>query len=83
MPFVTRSSQYPPDAVEKITGVPAEDLVKAARFYARSKPAAIQWGVPVDMTGALTPLVQAISGPVGSDRQSGCSRRQRNGPLCL
>ena len=59
--FCNEVSQYPPDAVEKITGVPADDLVKAARFYARSKPAAIHWGVAVDMTGALTPLVQAIS----------------------
>jgi anaerobic selenocysteine-containing dehydrogenase len=59
--FCNEVSQYPPEVAEKVTRVPADDLVKAARFYARSKPAAIHWGVAVDMTGALTPLVQAIS----------------------
>ena len=40
--------------------MPAKDIVKAARFFASCKPAAIHWGVAVDMTPALTPLVQAI-----------------------
>jgi len=59
--FRREVDEYPPDKVESITWVPADDMAKAARFYARSKPAAIHWGVAVDMTGALTPLVQAIS----------------------
>jgi len=55
------ADMYPPDKVAAITGVSAEDIAKAARFYAKSKPASIHWGVAVDMTPALTPLVQAIS----------------------
>ncbi len=59
--FCREAGKYPLDKVEKITGVPADDIADAARFYAKSKPAAIHWGVAVDMTPALTPLVQAIS----------------------
>jgi anaerobic selenocysteine-containing dehydrogenase len=59
--FCREVDRYPLDQVEKITGVRAEDIAAAARFYAKSKPASIHWGVAVDMTPALTPLVQAIS----------------------
>jgi anaerobic selenocysteine-containing dehydrogenase len=59
--FRREADGYAPEKVAAITGVPAEDIVKAARFYAKSKPASIHWGVAVDMTPALTPLVQAIS----------------------
>jgi anaerobic selenocysteine-containing dehydrogenase len=54
-------NRYPLEKVEEITGVPAEDIARAARFYAKSKPAAIHWGVAIDMTPAVTPLCQAIS----------------------
>jgi anaerobic selenocysteine-containing dehydrogenase len=30
-------------------------------MYARAKPAAIHWGVPIDMTPAITPTTQAIT----------------------
>ena len=59
--FREEVNQYPLDKVEEITRVKAEDIAKAARFYAKAKPASIHWGVAVDMTPALTPLVQAIS----------------------
>jgi len=59
--FRREADGYAPEQVAAITGVPAEDIVEAARFYAKSKPASIHWGVAVDMTPALTPLVQAIS----------------------
>ena len=35
---------FAPDAVEKITGVPAEQIVRAARLFAGSKPAALLTG---------------------------------------
>jgi len=54
-------NQYPVERVAEITGVPEEDISEAARFYARSKPASIHWGVPIDMTPAITPTVQAIA----------------------
>ena len=52
---------YPPDRVETITGVPAREIQAAAELYAKSKPASIHWGVAVDMTPALTPLVTGIT----------------------
>jgi len=52
---------YPLDRVEAITGVPAKDIQAAAELYATSKPASIHWGVAVDMTPALTPLVTGIT----------------------
>lgn len=59
--FLKELQQYPLEKVEEITGVPAEEIRKAAMFYAKSKPAGIHWGVAVDMTPALTPLVTGIT----------------------
>jgi len=59
--FCAEVKNYPLKRVEEITGVPAADIREAARFYAKSKPAAIHWGVAVDMTPALTPLVTGIA----------------------
>ena len=53
--------QYTPEEVEKITAVPAREIIGAARLYATSKPASIHWGVPIDMTPEITPLCQAIA----------------------
>jgi anaerobic selenocysteine-containing dehydrogenase len=47
-PFVKRVNEYPPDRVEKITWVPDEKIREAARLYATTKPAAIQWGVAIE-----------------------------------
>lgn len=59
--FKKRIDEYDPYVVEKITGIPAEDIIEAARLYARSKPASIHWGVPIDMTPNVTPLCHAIA----------------------
>jgi len=59
--FYERVGQYPPDRVAEITWVPEKDIVEAARLYAHSKPSAIHWGVPIDMTPAVTPTSQAIN----------------------
>ena len=59
--FQKEVDQYHLEKVEEITGVPAEDIRKSALLYAKSKPASIHWGVAVDMTPALTPLVTGIS----------------------
>lgn len=56
-----RVQQYPPERVAEITWVPKEKIVEAARFYARSKPAAIQWGLAVDMSRAGVPAAHAIA----------------------
>jgi len=59
--FCERVNEYSVERVAEITWVPEEDILDAARFYARSKPASIHWGVPLDMTPAVTPTVQAIT----------------------
>jgi len=59
--FCEEVAKYPPDKVEAITGVSARKITEAAKLYAKSKPASIQWGVPIDMTPAVTPLCQAIA----------------------
>jgi anaerobic selenocysteine-containing dehydrogenase len=59
--FCEEVNRYPVKRVSEITWVPQDDIVKAARLYVRSKPASIHWGVPIDMTPAITPTVQAIT----------------------
>lgn len=59
--FREEVNQYPLERVAEITMVPEEDIAEAARLYARSKPASIHWGVPIDMTPAITPTTQAIT----------------------
>ncbi len=43
-PFVKRINEYSLDRVEEITWVPKEKIREAARLFATTKPAAIQWG---------------------------------------
>jgi len=47
-PFVTRVREYPLGKVEEITRVPKEKIREAARLFATTKPAAIQWGVALE-----------------------------------
>jgi len=48
--FVKRVQEYPLDKVEEITWVPADKVKEAARLYAQTKPACIQWGVAIEQT---------------------------------
>ena len=59
--FCERVNEYSVERVAEITWVPEKEIVEAARFYAKSRPAAIHWGVPIDMTPAITPTTQAIT----------------------
>jgi anaerobic selenocysteine-containing dehydrogenase len=54
-------NRYPVERVAEITMIPEKDIIEAARFYAKNKPASIHWGVPIDMTPAITPTAQAIA----------------------
>ena len=47
-PFVERVNEYPPERVEQITRVPQDKIRQAARLFATTKPAAIQWGVAIE-----------------------------------
>lgn len=56
-----RVQQYPLSKVSEITWVPGEQIAEAARLFAASKPASVQWGVPVDMNPNGTTTAQAIA----------------------
>jgi anaerobic selenocysteine-containing dehydrogenase len=43
-----RVEEYVPEKVAEITWVPPDNIRMAARLYAQSKPACIQWGVGID-----------------------------------
>ncbi|MCL2883480.1 MAG: molybdopterin-dependent oxidoreductase, partial [Coriobacteriia bacterium] len=57
-----RVQEYPVAKVSEITWIPEEQIVRAARLIASSKPATMQWGVAVDMTKEALPAGQAILG---------------------
>jgi len=56
-----RVQQYLPEKVAEITWIPAEQIREAARLYATSKPAAIQWGIPIDSNREGVVVSQAIT----------------------
>lgn len=58
--FVERVREYPPERVEKITGVPAEKIAEAARLYACTRPACVQWGVAIEQTVNCTDNVRVL-----------------------
>ncbi|MFC1990239.1 molybdopterin-dependent oxidoreductase, partial [Chloroflexota bacterium] len=58
--FVERLSDYPLDKVEAITWVPAENIREAARLYAQTKPACIQWGVAIEQTINCTDNIRSL-----------------------
>jgi formate dehydrogenase alpha subunit len=45
--FLATLEQFPPEYAEEVSGVPAEDIRKAARLYAMAKNAAIYWGMGI------------------------------------
>jgi len=47
-PFVECVKRYAPEKVEKITWVPKQKIKAAARLFATTKPAGIQWGVAIE-----------------------------------
>ena len=86
-----RVKQYPPRKVAEITWLPEQDIVRTARLYATSKPAAIIWGVKSDMQGRnVTGITQAkcilraITGNldvVGGDMLSGPCEKANYGAM--
>lgn len=59
--LVESIKEYTPEAVEKITGVPAKDIVEAARLYAQSKASTILYamGITQHVTGTNNVLALA------------------------
>ena len=56
---------YPLDKVQEITWVDKELIREAARMYATTKPAAIQWGVPTEETINCTDFTRTAIGLMG------------------
>ena len=48
--FVNRVRQYPPKKVSEITWVPQKKIEEAARLFATTRPACIQWGVAIEQS---------------------------------
>lgn len=48
--FVLRAKEYTLQRVSEITWVPAEKIREAARLFATTKPACIQWGVAIEQS---------------------------------
>jgi anaerobic selenocysteine-containing dehydrogenase len=46
--FVARVNEYPLDKVAEITWLPRDKIRQAARLFATTRPAAIQWGVAIE-----------------------------------
>ncbi len=59
--FCEEAAKYPVEKVAKITMLKEKDIIEAARMYAKSKPATIQWGLAIDSTPGMTPTATAIA----------------------
>jgi anaerobic selenocysteine-containing dehydrogenase len=69
-----RARSYPPERVAALTGIPSEDIVKLARDYATTRPAAIRVNYGVQRSqqgGAAVRAIAALPALVGSWREAG------------
>ena len=53
--------KYSPEYVEKITGVPADDIIAAARLYASGKPASILYSMGITQHSSGTDNVKSLA----------------------
>ncbi len=71
--FVSSLEKFTPEYAEQISGVPAEDIRRAARLYAKAKNAAIYWGMGISQlshgTASALALIHLafLTGHVGRD----------------
>ncbi|MBI2757133.1 MAG: formate dehydrogenase subunit alpha [Chloroflexi bacterium] len=71
--FLASLEDFTPEYAEKISGVPAEDIRKAARMYATAKNAAIYWGMGISQlshgTASALALIHLafLTGHIGRD----------------
>ncbi|MCG6553548.1 MAG: molybdopterin-dependent oxidoreductase [Candidatus Magnetominusculus sp. LBB02] len=54
-------AKYTPQWAEDITWIKAEDIVKAARTYATSKPAILDWGLGLEQNSNSLQTVRAVA----------------------
>ena len=60
--FKERVKDYPLEKVQKITWVDKELIRRAARMYAKTKPACIHWGVPTEQTNNCVDCTRIMTG---------------------
>ena len=71
--FVSSLEKFTPEYAEEISGVPAEDIRKAARLYAGARNAAIYWGMGISQlshgTASALALIHLafLTGHIGRD----------------
>ena len=71
--FLASLEKFTPEFAEEVSGVPAEDIRKAARLYAGAKNAAIYWGMGISQlshgTASALALIHLafLTGHVGRD----------------
>jgi len=71
--FLSSLESFTPEYAEEISGVPAEDIRKAARLYASAKNAAIYWGMGISQlshgTASALALINLafLTGHIGRD----------------
>lgn len=71
--FVESLEKFTPEYAEEISGVPAEDIRKAARLYANAKNAAVYWGMGISQlshgTASALSLIHLafLTGHIGRD----------------
>jgi formate dehydrogenase alpha subunit len=71
--FLASLEQFTPEYAEEISGVPAEDIRRAARLYANAKNAAIYWGMGISQlshgTASALALIHLafLTGHIGRD----------------
>ena len=71
--FIESLEKFTPEYAEEISGVPAEDIRKAARMYATAKNAAIYWGMGISQlshgTASALALIHLafLTGHIGRD----------------
>jgi formate dehydrogenase alpha subunit len=71
--FVTSLEKFTPEYAESISGVPAENIRRAARLYASAKNAAIYWGMGISQlshgTASALALIHLafLTGHIGRD----------------
>jgi anaerobic selenocysteine-containing dehydrogenase len=55
-----RAQAYTPEKVSEITWIPREQIIKGARIYATSKPAAIQMGVALEQNKECVTTIHSL-----------------------
>ncbi len=71
--FLATLEKFTPEYAEEVSGVPAEDIRKAARLYGKAKNAAIYWGMGISQlshgTASALSLINLafLTGQVGRD----------------